>query len=82
LSPDGKQIAFTDLLKKKNQIFILSMEGGEPIQLTKDKYGASKWSPDGKKILFSSSIPLRDLLQDSIESFKIYSYLENGKAWF
>jgi Tol biopolymer transport system component len=41
LSPDGKQIAFTDLLKKKNQIFILSMEGGEPIQLTKDKYGAS-----------------------------------------
>jgi Tol biopolymer transport system component len=30
-----------DLLKKKNQIFILSMEGGEPIQLTKDKYGAS-----------------------------------------
>jgi Tol biopolymer transport system component len=44
------------------------MEGGEPIQLTKDKYGASnpKWSPDGKKILFSSSIPLRDLLQDSI----------------
>jgi Tol biopolymer transport system component len=39
-SPDGKQIAFTDLLKKKNQIFILSMEG-EPIQLTKDKYGAS-----------------------------------------
>jgi Tol biopolymer transport system component len=67
LSPDGKQIAFTDLLKKKNQIFILSMEGGEPIQLTKDKYGASNLNgPQSKKILFSSSIPLRDLLQDSI----------------
>ena len=67
-SPDGKQIAFTRSVEDKNQIFILSMEGGEPMQLTKDKYGASnpKWSPDGKKILYSASIPLRDLLQDSI----------------
>ncbi len=67
-SPDGRQIAFTRSVEEKNQIFILSMEGGEPMQLTKDRYGASnpKWSPDGKKILFSSSIPLRDLLQDSI----------------
>ncbi len=67
-SPDGKQIAFTRSVEDKNQIFILSMEGGEPMQLTKDKYGANnpKWSPDGKKILYSSNIPLRDLLQDSI----------------
>jgi dipeptidyl aminopeptidase/acylaminoacyl peptidase len=67
-SPDGKQMAFTRSVEDKNQIFIISMEGGEPVQLTKDKYGASnpKWSPDGKKILYSSSVPLRDLLQDSI----------------
>ncbi|TDD99915.1 S9 family peptidase [Flavobacterium sandaracinum] len=67
-SPDGKQMAFTRSVEDKNQIFIISMEGGEPMQLTKDKYGASnpKWSPDGKKILYSSSVPLRDLLQDSI----------------
>ena len=67
-SPDGKQMAFTRSVEDKNQIFVISMEGGEPMQLTKDKYGASnpKWSPDGKKILYSSSVPLRDLLQDSI----------------
>ena len=67
-SPDGKQMAFTRSVEDKNQIFIISMEGGEPMQLTKDKYGASnpKWSPDGKKILYSSSVPFRDLLQDSI----------------
>lgn len=67
-SPDGKQMAFTRSVEDKNQIFVISMEGGEPMQLTKDKYGASnpKWSLDGKKILYSSSIPLRDLLQDSI----------------
>lgn len=67
-SPDGKQMAFTRYVEDKNQIFIISMEGGEPMQLTKDKYGASnpKWSPDGKKILYSSSVPLLNLLQDSI----------------
>ncbi|MBC7749601.1 MAG: S9 family peptidase [Methylotenera sp.] len=67
-SPDGKQMVFTRSVEDKNQIFVISMEGGEPMQLTKDKYGASnpKWSPDGKKILYSSSVPLRDLLQDSI----------------
>ncbi|MFV8271172.1 S9 family peptidase [Flavobacterium sp. GT2N3] len=67
-SPDGKQIAFIRSVADKMQIFILSMEGGEPIQLTKHKYGAAnpKWSPDGKSILFSSSIPLREFLQDSV----------------
>jgi Tol biopolymer transport system component len=39
-------------VEEKSQIFILSMEGGEPVQLTTVKYGANnpKWSPDGKKI--------------------------------
>jgi Tol biopolymer transport system component len=58
MEPDGKQLAFTRYVEEKSQIFILSMEGGEPVQLTTVKYGANnpKWSPDGKKILFSSSI--------------------------
>jgi dipeptidyl aminopeptidase/acylaminoacyl peptidase len=39
----------------KTQIFSLSMEGGEAMQITKYKYGASnpKWSPDGSKILLT-----------------------------
>jgi Tol biopolymer transport system component len=55
-------------MEEKSQIFILSMEGGEPVQLTTVKYGANnpKWSPDGKKILFSSSISLQELRKDSI----------------
>jgi Tol biopolymer transport system component len=46
-----KQLAFTRYVEEKSQIFILSMEGGEPVQLTTVKYGANnpKWSPDGKK---------------------------------
>ncbi|MBC5842145.1 S9 family peptidase [Flavobacterium sp. F-380] len=67
-SPDGKKIAFSRLVGDKTQIFTLSMQGGEAMQMTKYKYGASnpKWSPDGNKILFSASIPLKDLLRDSI----------------
>lgn len=67
-SPDGKKIAFNRLVDDKMQVFILSMDGGEAVQITKYKYGSSnpKWSPDGNKILFSASIPLKDLLRDSI----------------
>ena len=67
-SPDGKQLAFVRQADGKPQVFILSMGGGEPMQLTKYKYGASspKWSPDGKQILFAASIPLQDMLKDSV----------------
>jgi dipeptidyl aminopeptidase/acylaminoacyl peptidase len=67
-SPDGKQVAFVRTVDGKAQIFLLAIDGGEAIQLTRYKYGASnpKWSPDGKKILFAASIPLKDLLSDSI----------------
>ncbi len=67
-SPDGKQIAFVRVADGKPQVFVISLDGGEALQLTKNKYGAGtpKWSPDGKQILFSSNIPLKDLLKDSI----------------
>ena len=66
-SPDGKQLAFVRAVDSKPQVFLLSLDGGEPIQLTKFKYGAGtpKWSPDGRQIVFSASIPLKDLLKDA-----------------
>jgi dipeptidyl aminopeptidase/acylaminoacyl peptidase len=66
-SPDGKQIAFVRTADGRPQIFLLSLDGGEAVQLTKHRYGAGgpKWSPDGKQILFSAFIPLKDLLRDS-----------------
>ena len=67
-SPDGKQLAFVRAVEGKPQIFLLSFDGGEPIQFTHFKYGAGtpKWSPDGRKILFSSNISLQDLIKDSV----------------
>lgn len=68
LSPDGKQLVFVRAVDGRSQLFLLSLEGGEALQLTKFKYGASnpKWSPDGKQILFSANIPFKELLKDSL----------------
>jgi dipeptidyl aminopeptidase/acylaminoacyl peptidase len=67
-SPDGKQLVFVRFTEGKPQLFLLSLNGGEPRQITRSKYGASspRWSPDGKQILFSGSISFRDLLKDSV----------------
>src|SRR5690242_19349513 len=67
-SPDGKQLLSVRSVNTRPQLFLLSLEGGEPMQLTRFRYGAAspKWSPDGKQILFAASIPLKELLKDSI----------------
>jgi Tol biopolymer transport system component len=54
-SPDGSKIGFFSNREKRNQIWIISLAGGEAYQLTKLKDGASgsiRWSPDGQKIAF------------------------------
>ncbi len=56
-SPDGKLIAFTSNRSedKKNQIWLISPEGGEPWQLTSLKNGINsfKWQ-DQKRIVFTA----------------------------
>ena len=54
-SPDGKKLAFlSNRGGEEQQIYILSMEGGEAAALTKGKAGVSElaWSSDGKSIAF------------------------------
>jgi dipeptidyl aminopeptidase/acylaminoacyl peptidase len=67
-APDGKSIAFTRNIKGKSQIFIMPLDGGEAWQLTDAQYGAGnpQFSPDGSKILFSSTVTLTALLSDTI----------------
>ncbi len=68
VSPDGKRIVFTRQVDGKSQLFLLQMDGGEAIQLTHNKYGASApvWSPDSKQIAFVSSASLTELATDSL----------------
>jgi len=67
-SPDGKQIVFVRSVKGKGQLFVLPLGGGEAYQLTNLSYGASdpKWSPDGQRIVFSATVPMAEMLTDSL----------------
>jgi dipeptidyl aminopeptidase/acylaminoacyl peptidase len=56
-TPDSKFVSFLADRGEKTQIYIISVNGGEAMQVTKDEDGISdyEWSPDGTKILYSKS---------------------------
>jgi dipeptidyl aminopeptidase/acylaminoacyl peptidase len=56
-TPDSKFVSFLADRGDKTQIFIISVNGGEAIQVTKDEDGISsyEWSPDGSKVLYTKS---------------------------
>ncbi|HMV81849.1 MAG TPA: S9 family peptidase [Blastocatellia bacterium] len=59
-SPDGKRIAFSARREGDEvaQVYVLSVEGGEAMRVTTLSTGARspQFSPDGKAILFQSSV--------------------------
>jgi dipeptidyl aminopeptidase/acylaminoacyl peptidase len=65
-SPDGKLLAFTmDAGEEKDakpQVWFMYADGGEPWQVTKHKSGVRsfQFSPDGKTLLLTATIPLTD----------------------
>lgn len=57
LSPDEKFIAYVETINKSARIFIVSLDGGEPRQITKesDQNVSPIWLADSKRILYSSN---------------------------
>jgi dipeptidyl aminopeptidase/acylaminoacyl peptidase len=55
-SPDGKSIAFISNLSGRNNIWLVSSDGGWPVQLTvsDQRQTAVAWSPDGKWLAYQS----------------------------
>jgi dipeptidyl aminopeptidase/acylaminoacyl peptidase len=58
-TPDSRYVSFIANRGDKNQLFIISVNGGEAIQVTRDEDGVGnyEWSPDGSKIIYTKADP-------------------------
>jgi dipeptidyl aminopeptidase/acylaminoacyl peptidase len=73
----------------RNQVYLLSMSGGEAKRLTNLKNGVSlfRWSPDGTRLVVVSRIGPSDNRADSrdrsdVRHYKNSSYKFNDTGWF
>jgi Tol biopolymer transport system component len=53
-SPNGKKVAFESSRNGPHQLFVLSVEGGEPVQVTSGstEHYLCDWSPDGQRLVY------------------------------
>ncbi len=76
-SPDGKILAFLRVTEKDGkpqppQIYLMPMQGGEPVQLSHQPQGAfqAEWSGDGNTIAFISGANEQDMAIAACEAGK------------
>jgi beta-lactamase regulating signal transducer with metallopeptidase domain/Tol biopolymer transport system component len=62
-SPDGTRIAMPLWTGSKRDLWILSADGGKPVQIGEDTGPPLMWSPDGKMIAFRLVAADRQMLQ-------------------
>ena len=59
ISPDGKRMAYASPVGSNMHIFVQDIAGGNPTNITElipGKHRTPQWSPDGKQILFVTSL--------------------------
>ncbi|MFN7935993.1 MAG: protein kinase [Bryobacteraceae bacterium] len=65
LSPNGKQVAFVRVEKRKNQIYLTDSSGASERKLIADTGNLLDWTPDGKGLIYyTTATPLRWMVLD------------------
>jgi dipeptidyl aminopeptidase/acylaminoacyl peptidase len=93
-SPVGDRLAFTapDTATKKSQVWVLHMNGGDPIRITDSKTGVSaySWSPDGRTIAYvaQDTVPdpkaikhHEDAFQITLNNYQVRAAVQPWHAW-
>ena len=76
-SPDGTKLAFLahDSKTKHTQLFVMPMNGGDPIRITDSKTGVTSysWSPNGEKIAYiaQDTVPNPKQIKHHEDAFKV-----------
>lgn len=73
-TPDNRFVSFLADRGDKTQLYIISVNGGEAIQVTRDEDGVSnyEWNPDGTKIAYTKSDPDSKVQKTVKERFGAY----------
>lgn len=73
-SPDGKWISFIADRGDKNQLYLVSVNGGEAFPVTKEEDGIDDydWNPNGTQIAISKTDPETDKVKDSKKKYGGY----------
>lgn len=79
-SPDGKYLSFLRPVDGNEQIFWMSISGGEAVKLTNHKNGivSYKWSADASKIFFTADEALSDEEQKEHDKGDDAFYVREG----
>ncbi len=80
-TPDSKYISFLADRGEKTQIYLISVNGGEAMQVTKDEDGISNydWSPDGTKIVYSK--PTAESKRDKTVKERFGAFAVEGEEY-
>jgi serine/threonine-protein kinase len=64
-SPDGKEIAFHRFHGEHRQVFVIPVEGGEPVPVTdgSEDERSPEWAPDGRRLLLLANWGTRGTLR-------------------
>ena len=80
-TPDGKYISFLSNRSEKTQLYIISLLGGEAIQVTKDEDGIGnyEWNYDGSRIVYSK--PQTDSKQEKNTKDRFGAFAIEGEEY-